>query len=181
MRKRIKHMTPRPTTNQRGVVLFVALIFLVILSLIAVTAARMQTTEERMARNEDSRQIAEAAAEAALRNGEDSLNSNPPPIGVFAADCCGFYLLTSSGSAVPSNWWTNAAYYVIYGTAPLSTGPLLTNLPTASRTPKILIERMGGGTISGDNMSTSSITYRVTAVASSPDGTASSMLQSIYR
>ena len=66
-------------SQQRGVVLFVALILLLILSLLGVTAARMQTTEERMARNEDNRQIGAQAAEAALRAAETGLTT-----GVYA-------------------------------------------------------------------------------------------------
>ena len=62
-------------SRQSGVVLFVALILLVILSLIGVTAARMQTVEERMARNEDNHQLAAQAAEAALRSAEGGLLS----------------------------------------------------------------------------------------------------------
>jgi type IV pilus assembly protein PilX len=177
----MKHMPPSPT-NQRGVVLFVALIFLVILSLIGVTAARMQTTEERMARNEDSRQVAEAAAEAALRTGEDTLQISPG-ISAFAANTGGlYYLSTSAGSQVPSNWWTNAVNYAVYGTAPLATtASPLTNIPTASQAPKVVIEYMGAVAMPGDDMTNPPVTYRITAVAASPDGTASSMLQSIYR
>jgi type IV pilus assembly protein PilX len=58
---------PNRRSAQSGVVLFVALILLLILSLIGVTAARLQTVEERMARNENNHQLAEQAAEAALR------------------------------------------------------------------------------------------------------------------
>ncbi len=53
--------------------MFVALILLLILSLLGVTAARMQTVEERMARNDDNRQIGQQAAEAALRAAEIGL------------------------------------------------------------------------------------------------------------
>src|ERR1700691_3534222 len=56
--------------KQSGVPLFVALILLLILSLLGVTAARMQTVEERMARNDDQRQLGAQAAEAALRAAE---------------------------------------------------------------------------------------------------------------
>ena len=106
-------------SKQSGVILFVALILLVILSMIGVTLARMQTVEERMARNETSRQMAEQAAEAALRNAEDSLLNLDP--NVFAADAGGyFYVDQTTGSATPSLLpgldWTNAANYVrLYG------------------------------------------------------------------
>jgi type IV pilus assembly protein PilX len=168
--------------RERGVVLFVALILLLILSLLGVTAARMQTTEERMARNEDSRQVAEAAAEAALRNGEDTLQ-NAPGISSFAANTGGLYYVSpSSGSQVPASWWTVPADYAIYGSAPLTTtAPALSGIPTPSQTPKVVIEFMGSVAMPGDDMSNPPVTYRVTAIGSAPDGTPSSMLQSIYR
>ena len=79
-------------SRQSGVVLFIALILLVILSMIGVTVARMQTVEERMARNEDNRQMALQAAEAALRNAEDGLSISPgisslPPIPAATTSC----------------------------------------------------------------------------------------------
>jgi type IV pilus assembly protein PilX len=182
MHHRIRQTTPGAKRDQRGVVLFVALIFLVILSLIGVTVARMQTTEERMARNEDSRQVAEATAEAALRNGENTLQ-NSPGISAFAANTGGLYYLSpSAGSAVPSLWWTNPVNYAVYGTAPLATtAPALTSLPTAAQTPKVVIEYMGAVAMPGDDMSNPPVTYRITVVAAGPDGTPGSMLQSIYR
>src|SRR5579871_741626 len=56
--------------RQRGAVLFVSMILLVILTLIGVTAARMQTAEESMARNDHNHELALEYAEAALRNAE---------------------------------------------------------------------------------------------------------------
>ena len=50
---------------------------LVILSMIGVTVARMQTVEERMARNENNRQLATQAAEAGLRYAEYQLLNAP--------------------------------------------------------------------------------------------------------
>src|SRR6202011_2572094 len=93
---------PQPLSNpskQTGVVMFVALILLLILSLLGVTAARMQTVEERMARNEDNRQLGAQAAEAALRSAENGLLT-----GIytnFAANANGlFEPLLANGSPV---------------------------------------------------------------------------------
>lgn len=56
--------------NQRGVSLVVSLIFLVILTLLGLTAMRVATMEERMSGNARDRNIAFQAAEAALRDAE---------------------------------------------------------------------------------------------------------------
>ena len=78
---------PSQASKQSGVVLFVALILLLILSLLGVTAARMQTVEERMARNDHNREISAQAAEAALRAAEVALCVVPFLIPTKASRC----------------------------------------------------------------------------------------------
>ena len=180
MHHRISHLNasgPR-RSRQSGVVLFVALMLLVILSMIAVTVSRLQTVEERMARNDDSRQLAKQAAEAALRNGEDLL-SNAPSISTFAADTAGYFALPANpttGSLVSApGFWSNAANYLNYN------GPALAAVQTPVQTPRIVMEVVGFGSIPGDNIANPPTTYRVTAQGISPDGTPSIILQSIYR
>ena len=62
--------------RQRGVVLIVSLILLMVLTLIGVTAMQTSTLEERMAGNAMDRSLAFQAAEAALRAGENELDSS---------------------------------------------------------------------------------------------------------
>ena len=57
-------------SRQRGVVLVTGLIFLVILTLLGVTAMQTTILEERMAGNLRDENLAFQAAEAALREGE---------------------------------------------------------------------------------------------------------------
>ena len=57
-------------TTQRGFALVAALIFMVVLSIVAVGLSGTTTSEERMARNFRDQDTAFAAAEAALRDGE---------------------------------------------------------------------------------------------------------------
>ena len=54
-------------SRQQGAVLYIALILLLILTIIGVAAARLQTGEAVMARNDHNHQLAMQAAEAALR------------------------------------------------------------------------------------------------------------------
>jgi type IV pilus assembly protein PilX len=173
MRNRLEFINHK--SRQSGVVLFIALILLMILSMIGVTVARMQTVEERMARNEDNRQMSSQAAEAALRNAEDGLLSSPG-ISQFAANTGGYYVMSpSSGSVLPTLNWNNPSQVTTY------TGPALSAIPAAVQTPKIVVEYLGGVALPGEDQSNPPIAYRVTVQAASADGTPSSMLQSIYR
>lgn len=161
--------------DQSGVVLFVALMLLVILSMIGVTVARMQTVEERMARNENNRQLATQAAEAGLRNAEYLL-LNAPTVGTFSGDTNGYYVLSqTTGSLIPNLDFSNAANVQPYSGPPLSSVPV--------RAPKIAIELVGFGAIPGDGLTPDQepATYRITVQGYDADGTPSVMLQEVYR
>src|SRR5215472_4186741 len=67
----IRRHTSAPLHRQRGAALFVSLILLLVLTLIGVTAAQMQTVEERMALNDENHQLALQSGEAVLRDSED--------------------------------------------------------------------------------------------------------------
>jgi type IV pilus assembly protein PilX len=176
------HQPSRPS-KQDGVVLFVALILLLILSLLGVTAARMQTVEERMARNDDSRQIGEQAAEAALRDAEIGLITGTYQN--FAGNGAGLYepYLPNGGAVTPSIWSTPGAT-LPYG----GPGLTLASLPVASRTPQIVIEDITPVAIAGNDISVAAINapspvtvYRVTAQGVGADGTSTTTLQTIVR
>lgn len=64
-----------PQARQSGAALITGLIFLVVLSMIGVTAARMSTLEERMSGNMRDRSIAMQAAELALRDAERDVSN----------------------------------------------------------------------------------------------------------
>lgn len=81
--------------HQQGATLLTGLIFLVVLTLIGVTAARMSSLEERMAGNLRDRAIAMQAAEMALRDAERDIMRTGGALArsralsqlPFAADC----------------------------------------------------------------------------------------------
>ena len=60
----------RPGRRQRGAALLTGLIFMVILTLLGITAARMAGLEEKMSGNMRDRSLAMQAAEMALRDAE---------------------------------------------------------------------------------------------------------------
>lgn len=63
-------ISPKAMQRQVGAALITGLIFLVVLTMIGVTAARMSTLEERMSGNMRDRSLAMQAAEMALRDAE---------------------------------------------------------------------------------------------------------------
>jgi type IV pilus assembly protein PilX len=168
------------SSKQSGVVMFVALILLLILSLLGVTAARMQTVEERMARNDNNRQISAQAAEAALRAAEIGLLN-----GIYSFTAGNPGLLSpdlTTGSPVTGMDWSVAANSFAYP------GPALTNLPPPSRTPKIVIENLNPVAGAGQNIQVVGLNgpppvtvYRVTAQGVGADNSSTTTLQSIIR
>lgn len=65
---------PTPDSRQRGVVLVVSLLMLLVLTLIGLAATRSTTLEQRMTANQNDQAVAFEAAEAALRDGESALS-----------------------------------------------------------------------------------------------------------
>ncbi len=90
---------PLPPTSvgrrQHGAALITGLIFIVVLSMIGITAARMSTLEERMSGNLRDRSLAMQAAERALRDAERDIRGlgtrspNISGLGNFAVQCNG--------------------------------------------------------------------------------------------
>jgi len=163
---------------QSGAVLFVALILLLVLSLLAVAAARMQSVEERIARNEDNRQVGAAAAEAALRYVEANLQR-----GVYQnfGNSTGLYELTSEiqtydGSVVPTLNWSNPGQVLTYA------GPALNAVPTVPA-PKYVIESLPPVVTKGNQLNGSKArpVYRVTVQAVGADQTSTTTIQSIVQ
>ncbi len=73
-------VTARVSDYQRGAALVIAMIVLVLLSLIGISAMQTTTLEEKMAGNLRDENLAFQAAEAALREGETHLQNLPYPV-----------------------------------------------------------------------------------------------------
>lgn len=69
--------------RQEGAALVTGLIFMLVLTIIVVSALRSATLEERMAANARNRQLALQAAEAVLREAEAVINSGATPFDPF--------------------------------------------------------------------------------------------------
>ena len=160
--------------------LFVSLILLLILTLLGVTVARMQTGEERMAQNDQNHQIAIQAAEAALRFAESGLLQ-----GIYntAANAGGLYIRPNASSVVDTmNWAAPGGAVLTY------TGPALSAV-TLSAQPVFLIESLpavaGPGKQAQMEGYASTVPppqiYRVTAHGYGGDTTAGATLQSVFQ
>lgn len=138
-----------PGRRQRGAALLTGLIFMVILTLLGITAARMAGLEEKMSGNMRDRSLAMQAAEMALRDSEQDIRGpaagstrNPPVSGIsnFVAACTdGLCYNGPNGYATPI--WTTvsmtAAPSVEYGSnTPATPGDIV----GVSAAPRYLIE-----------------------------------------
>lgn len=96
-----KQTKPR---GQRGVVLLIGLVVLMVLSLLAVGSMRATTLEERMSHNSEDRQIAFQVAEAALREAELILTQPMLPafVAITSPAADGFYLPDPPNPDTPS-------------------------------------------------------------------------------
>jgi type IV pilus assembly protein PilX len=188
MRSQQRNRKTTPS-NQRGVVLFVALILLLILSLLGVTAARMQTTEERMARNEDNRQIGAQAAEAALRAAESGLTSGVYSAAQFTSSTPGFYEFTGTQGSILQYAPATISWMTYSPTDPVNPMPALSQLPVAAQSPKFIIENLPAVAMPGDSIQqvqsanpvSPPAVYRITASAAGADSSTTTTLQSIFR
>lgn len=111
MMNKMNTQTGLNCTAQRGVALITGLIFMVVLTLLVVTAMRTTILEEKMAGNARDINLAFQSSESALRAGEQVLNQASLP--AFAST--GAYLTQASRDDTywlsTHNWTTNSALY----------------------------------------------------------------------
>lgn len=140
-----------PPRRQGGAVLMVALVFLVIITMLGLTAMRTNVIEERLAGNSRDWALAFQAAEAALRDAEKDIQSGTRFVGETGFDpACTNGLCTPQidGTAIwqdletpPANsgWMTGASAgpSIAYGTY---TNPTPATVANVARQPRYIIE-----------------------------------------
>jgi type IV pilus assembly protein PilX len=177
-------------SKQRGVSLVIVLIFLVILSVLGVSAMQTSTLSSRIAKNELDRNLAFQAAESALRDGEldvrnqrfdRSLCDPATQVGCRSTLLSGrssFKATCPLGRCVHNDgvspWestsvWDNSGVSVQYGTY---TGAQA--LPLVGRQPRYLLEA-----VRPDGLGTAKPTYRITAVGYGASTSSQVMLQTV--
>jgi type IV pilus assembly protein PilX len=177
-------------SRQQGAVLYIALILLMILTIIGIAAARLQTGEAVMARNDHNHQLALQAAEAALRSTEINLANGNWSIAQFAQNGAGLYVLQTEVQGVGANSIADTINWNLNFPGPnpaamIYTGPVLGNAPASPVLTQVIIENLPPVARAGDPLCTPSSqtqscsVYRVTAHAVGGDSSASATLQSI--
>lgn len=170
---------------EHGAALITGLIFMVILTLLAISAARMAGLEERMSGNMRDRSIAMQAAEMALRDAEQDIlgvgSTRTPPISGtlnFLAACTNG-LCYNGPTGYPSPVWTTvsmtASPSVEYGDY---TGAV--QIPGLSAQPRYIIEGINKYCWKKCGSSTSP-GYRITVRAQGANESTVVWLQEVFK
>ena len=164
--------------QQRGVVLVISLIMLLLMTLIGVTAMQTVTLDERMAGNSHQRNIAFQAAEAGLRAGEHDIQDANLVLDGTAPGVIDHW---NNSTTLVTNWkdynWDTASQAY--------SGTLDSSLAAQPRYVVELIAvkpSMSGDLNAGGAPSTTESWYRVTALGTGHGSVADAvvLLQSIY-
>lgn len=149
--------TPRAiASRQRGAVLFISLVMLLVMTLIGITGAQNSSMEEKMVSNVRDIDLSFQAAEAALREGETELQA--AVLKSFDGTNTGYYQPAAAGSPevweVAANWTSGALTY---------SGTL-----DAVSKPKYMMEELAPvpdpkGSVAADEPLPDTRVYRVTA------------------
>jgi type IV pilus assembly protein PilX len=173
----------RQAVRQGGYVLATALLFLLVLTLLGVTALRTTSLEEKMAHNIKDKNLSFQAAESALAKVEYWLSTRQayplpnPTNGLYPQDYSG------NAPAWQTVDWQGSSGLQVYPHMPDGT-TLGTNLDFIYAQPRYLVEEVGiscGKSLKcGTSAGRRYINYRVTARASGGTGAAVSQLQTTY-
>ncbi len=144
-------------SRQRGAVLFISLVMLLVMTLIGITGAQNSSMEEKMVSNVRDIDLSFQAAEAALRQGETELQAAVLP--AFDGTNTGLYQPAAAGS--PELWEVAATW---------SSGALSYSgtLDAVGDQPKYIIEELAPvpdpkGSVAADEPLPDTRVYRVTA------------------
>ncbi len=143
-------MSHKPGGEQCGAVLVVSLLILLVMTILGVSSMGSTTLQERMANNNNQRQIAFQAAEAALRAGETFLASNITSVSDLMTNfnattpVAGMYSELAPATGVKDyklpgtfDFFDDASWLASGSTVEVS------NLPGVSQRPRFIIEYMG--------------------------------------
>jgi type IV pilus assembly protein PilX len=99
--------------RQRGVVLVVSLLMLMVLTMIGLAATRGTALEQRMTANQNDREVAFEGAEAALRYAEGTMSAAAQP--TFTNNTAGAYYNSNTTSWATPSFWATPANVATYG------------------------------------------------------------------
>jgi len=164
------------STTQRGAVLVISLLILLVMTILGVSSMSSTTLQERMANNNNQRQIAFQAAEAALRTGETYLTSNVTSITDLVTNfnattpVAGMYSERAPVTGV-KDYKLPGTFNFFDDTSWLASGSAVevTTLPGVSQRPRFIIEYMGRvgpplTSYSGKKQDSRQYAFRITAI-----------------
>lgn len=187
-----RHSTSFPplVASQRGMSLFPAMAFLLVLAMLGIAALGSSAMQERMAGNAKDMNVAFQAAEAGLRDAESDIDANITPTTVFTSACTNGLCTPPSEWASPTSTdisklvdWSNAGLTRTYGA---NTGAAA--FPVVAAQPVYVIELVSllppaAGSSVGIGIAPGSIggrAYRVTVLATGARAETRAILQSAY-
>lgn len=141
---------PVRSARQRGVVLFLSLVVLLVLTVLGVSGAQVSMLEERMAGGARDRDIAFQAAEAALARGEVFVTGlSDADLAQFAANEDGMY---RPRGGTDDDWWNTVDWA---GDDDLPTVAI--DINGVSAQPRYIVEYMRRVLASGDSFAVSNV------------------------
>lgn len=179
-----------PHTTQRGMSLFPAMIFLLVLAIIGVSVLNNTLVQEKMAGNAKDSNVAFQAAESGLRDAEADVVKNITSGTVFSAACANGLCTPPSTWSTPLSIdiskaidWSNTGIRRIYGS---QTGAA--SLPDVAAQPLYVIEKLSslpvgpGGSvgIGASAPGSGGAAYRLTVLATGMRSETRVVLQSTF-
>jgi type IV pilus assembly protein PilX len=181
MKNHFMHHHRANRQSNRGVVLVISLILLVVMTLFGLTAVKLVSSEERMVGNTFDRTLAFQAAEAQLRLAERQIEDvkQPSPAALVACALAGTpatLMTCGAPAATATPRWLDTSFASWTAGTAVGSGNL-------AITPDYFVEYLGNTYSCGFDPVASAKTckrYRVTVRAAPGTGRAAVVLQSIY-
>ena len=164
------HLRPR----EQGFILATALVLLVLLTMLALTAFSLIGTQTRVAANSASQQMTFQAAEGALQQAQTNLLSGAYTPAAFSANSGGLYTYDPANTApwATVNWASSSAV--------IQSNSWATSLPSGINA-AYMIEQMPPVVIPGQSFANPARVFRITAYATQVSGGAPVMLQGLVQ
>jgi type IV pilus assembly protein PilX len=172
-----------PRHRQTGMALITGLIFMVVLTLLALAAMRTTTLEERMSGNARDRDLAFQAAEAALRAGEQAVSGATTP--AFALGTA--YTPRIAAGTLSTYWPTHpwATQSIVVGCNSAAVCGTAWQPAGTSAAPRFVIEEMPATACAGGSLAVGPTpecgVYRVTARGVGRSANTMVILQAVYQ
>jgi type IV pilus assembly protein PilX len=160
--------------RQQGFILATALVLLVVLTMLALTAFSLIGSQTRVAANSASQQMTFQAAEGALQQAQTNLLSGVYALSAFAANSGGLYMYDPANAApwTTVNWSSSGAV--------IQSNSWATSLPSGISA-AYMIEQMPPVVIPGQSFASPARVFRITAYATQVSGGAPVVLQGLVQ